>query len=200
MINIISPRLLLVEGKDEILFFGALITELGLQDIQVLQMAGKTKLRETLKALVRTPKFTEVVSLGVVRDADSDYDAAFQSVCDALESVSLAVPQRPLEQFGNAPRVTVMILPKENKPGMLEDLCLESVASTPAMVCVKQYFECLQTRSVPVPNNLSKAKVHVFLASKPEADKRLGEAAQAGYWPLARDGVFADVSSLLETF
>jgi hypothetical protein len=30
---------------------------------------------------------------------------------------------------------------------------------------------------------MSKACVHAWLASKERPDKRLGEAAQAGYWP-----------------
>ena len=33
------------------------------------------------------------------------------------------------------------------------------------------------------PGNLAKAKVHAWLASQVDPDKRLGEAAQAGYWP-----------------
>jgi hypothetical protein len=35
---------------------------------------------------------------------------------------------------------------------------------------------------LPVPRNLSKAKVQVLLASKPKTYLRVGEAACAGYW------------------
>jgi len=48
---------------------------------------------------------------------------------------------------------------------------------------VEQYFECLQQEELPLPDNMSKAKVQVFLASRRKAGLRLGEAAQAGYWP-----------------
>jgi hypothetical protein len=66
---------------------------------------------------------------------------------------------------------------------MLEDLCLKAVVQDPAMLCVEQYFECLQQEELPLPDNISKAKAQVFLASRRKAGLRLGEAAQAGYWP-----------------
>lgn len=76
-----------------------------------------------------------------------------------------------------------MILPKPNAHGMMEDLCLESVSQDPAMLCVDGYFECLHKHGIPSSANISKARVHTFLASRQEAGLRLGEAAQKGYWP-----------------
>jgi hypothetical protein len=90
-----------------------------------------------------------------------------------------------------------MILPEENTPGMLEDLCLRAVAQDPAMLCVEQYFQCLQQRGLSLPHNRSKAKVQAFLASRPEAGKRLGEAAQARYWPWD-DKAFEQVRNFLQ--
>jgi hypothetical protein len=195
-IQITRPRLLVVEGTEERLFFEALIRHMGLPDIQVLPIGGKTNLRRNLKALVLSPGFADVVSLGVVRDADEDPAAAFQSIRDALEAVSLPVPTTPLSPTGENPRVTIMILPAENKPGALEDLCLRSVAGDPAAACVENYFQCLQKQGLRAPQNLSKAWVQAFLASRQEAGKRLGEAAQAGYWPWS-DNAFADVRNFL---
>lgn len=80
---------------------------------------------------------------------------------------------------------------------MLEDICLKAVAQDPAMFCVEQYFQCLQQQGLSVPSNTSKAKVQVFLASRPEAGKRLGEAAQAGYWPWD-DEAFAQATTFLQ--
>ncbi len=68
---------------------------------------------------------------------------------------------------------------------MLEDLCLAAVQADPATPCVDAYFTCLQTQTGKLPNNLAKARAHVWLASRPEPDRRLGEAAQSGYWPWA---------------
>jgi len=181
-VKIEQPNVLVVEGREEELFFGALIKHLGLQNIQTMPIGGKEQLRRNLKALAVSPGFPEVVSLGVVRDANADPGAAFQSVRDALQAANLPVPERPLVPVGGRPRVAVLILPEVGIPGMLEDLCLRAVAQDLAMPCVEQYFKCLQQEGLSLPDNMSKAKVQVFLASRPKAGLRLGEAAQAGYW------------------
>jgi hypothetical protein len=194
--EIAEPCVLIVEGIEEKYFFGAFIEHLGLQDIQVMPIGGKRKLRENLGALTLAPGFVNVTSLGIVRDANSDPDP-FQSVCEALRAVNLPVPERPLVPTGHSPRVTVMILPGDKTPGMLEDLCLRAVAQDPAMLCVEHYFQCLQQQGLSLPRNISKAKAQVFLASKPEVGIRLGVAAEKGYWPWG-DEAFNQVRSFLQ--
>jgi len=181
--EILKDNLVLVEGHDEELFFEALLRHMDINVVQILPIAGKDNLRERLKMLVASPRFSEVVSLGIVRDADTNPGGAFQSVCGALEIVNLPVPEFPLLPTGRGPQVTVMILPDGNTPGMLEDVCLRTIGEDPAMFCVEEFFKCLQERNVSMPRNNSKARVQVFLGSRLEAGKRLGEAAQAGYWP-----------------
>jgi hypothetical protein len=196
-IKITKPNVLVVEGKEEERLFGELIRLLGLQDIQVMGIGGKTKLRAQLDVLTRTPGFAEVVSLGVARDANDNPAGAFQSVRDALRAANLPVPKSPLVSVGDSPKVTVMIVPEENTPGMLEDLCLKAVENDPAMPCVEEYFRCLQKQGHPLPHNISKAKIQVFLASRKHPDKQLGEAAQAGYWPLEGE-TFEQVRAFLQ--
>jgi hypothetical protein len=194
--EVTAPNLLVGEGRDEEFFFEALCDHLGLRTIQVLPFGGKTQLHQNLKALVRTPGFSQVSSLGVVRDADGDPMAAFQSVCGALSGAGLHVPSEAFVHEGHNPRVGVMILPGADRVGMLEDLCIEAVQDHPAAECVEAFFECLQQHVQQMPGNLAKAKTHAFLASLPEPDKRLGEAAKAGYWPFAHDR-FQHVSAFL---
>jgi hypothetical protein len=191
-----SPNLLIVEGREDELFFGALANRLELQNIQVLPLGGKTQLRSRLKALAAAPGFAAVTSLGLVRDANGDPTAAFQSVRDALIAAKLSAPKRPVVSAGRSPRVAVMILPGEDEPGMLEDLCLRAVGQEPSMLCVEQFFQCLQQQRLPLPHHISKAKVHTYLASKQETGKRLGEAAAAGYWPWD-DRAFGQVKNFL---
>lgn len=78
-----QARLVVVEGKDEEFFFSALLEHLGLSGVQIVPIGGKSKLRENLKALVRLPGFRQKVThVGIVRDADDDARAAFQSLRD----------------------------------------------------------------------------------------------------------------------
>jgi hypothetical protein len=65
------------------------------------------------------------------------------------------------------------------------------------MCCMEQYFQCLKQKNLPLPGNISKAKVQVFLASRHKAGLRLGEAAQAGYWPWEAEA-FGEVKDFLQ--
>jgi len=195
--EISKSRVIIVEGKEDELFFDALINHLSLSDIQVLPIGGKRELRKYLEALIRVSGFDKIRSLGIARDANSDPRAALQNVKDALRFLGLPVPERTLIPFGDKPKVVIMIFPDENTPGMLEDLCLQAVMQDPAMFCVDQYFQCLEQKGVTLPSKISKAKVQVFLGSRSEPGKLLGVAAQAGYWPFNVEA-FAQVKTFLQ--
>jgi hypothetical protein len=68
----------------------------------------------------------------------------------------------------------------------------------PAMICVDQYFDCLDQQLVDKPQKLSKAKVRVFLSSREDPTLPLGISAKKGYWPLDSDA-FADVRRFLKS-
>ncbi len=171
-IGITEPNLLLVGGNEDVFFFKALMKYQKLQNVQIINVKGTSNFEPILKAISSSPRFkTTVISLSVVRDADTNSDLTFKCVADALESANLPVPEFALVPKGENPHVTVMILPEEGEPGMLEDLCLKSVEADPAMFCVKQYCQCLQQKCPSLPKNTSKAKVHVFLASRKEVGK-----------------------------
>ncbi|MBM4431387.1 MAG: hypothetical protein FJ026_13745 [Chloroflexi bacterium] len=180
---ITEKALLVVEGKDEELFFQALLQHLGLTGVEVRGSQGKTQLPDQLKALLSTSGFPEVLALAIVRDADGNACGAFQSVCSALAGAGLPVPSAELEWTGKNPQVAIMILPGDGQPGQLEDLCLRAVQNDLALPCVERYFDCLRENGISVLKDPSKATVQVFLASKPRAYLRVGEAAQGGYWP-----------------
>lgn len=89
-----------------------------------------------------------------------------------------------------------IVLPEAAR-GALEDLCLAAVAGDPAMACVEGYFECLDSRGM-LPRQISKGKLHAFLASRETPGRRLGEAAKAGDWPWDSDA-FDGVKAFLRT-
>ncbi len=197
-LTIADPHVLLVEGTEEVHFFKALARRLGLQRFQVLPYQGKTRLRDYLMQFVIAPEYDKVVSLAVTRDADCDWQAALASVRSSLSACGLPVPDGPLQWAGSGPRVCIMILPASNANGMLENLCLRSVAEDPAMDCVSDYFSCLQEQGISLRGNrMAKAKVHAFLASRAEPDLRLGEAAGRKYWPFDHEA-FDEVTCLLQ--
>lgn len=207
---ITKPKLLVGEGVDEVYFFSALVNDLEIDDIQVDQYGGKHKLREGLDALMKRSGFkNNVVSLGITRDADYPNDpaademmaapSAFQSVCSALTSLGLPVPPAVGVKEAGPVSVSVFILPGGDKPGMLEDLCLASADADSAFECVVEFFDCVEQRGGQshARNMAAKARVHAWLATKPEPDKRLGEAGQSEYWDFS-DEAFSDLKSFIQ--
>jgi hypothetical protein len=186
-------KILIVEGRDEENFFTAGLTRhLGILDVQVLAVGGKTLLPGSLKVLRNDPAFPNVQALGVVRDADlaapgartPAAESAFVSVRAALTApgVQLPCPAGHGQFAAGVPKVGVFIMPNGVDEGMLETLCVAAVAASPGYPCLDEYFACLQRQGV-ASNNLHKARAHAWLASCPEPDRRVGEGALAGYWP-----------------
>src|SRR5690606_2273079 len=95
--------------------------------------------------------------------------SAFDSVADALNSLKLGKPYKPLVFTKTKPHVGVIIVPPngEGTGRMLEDLCLASVQDDPAIACVNTYYECLQQVGINLPTKeIPKGWVHTFLASR----------------------------------
>jgi hypothetical protein len=206
-VTIVKSKLLVVEGRDEEMFFAAALRDhLGLTDLQIMPIGGKTQLTQNLMIVVNDVDFSTVQSLAVLRDADltapgatrASAAQAFQSVCGSLRHVGLPCPAAHGQFAAGTPRVGIFIIPNGVDDGMLETLCLLSVSTLPEFPCVDAYFRCLQGHGA-VPNNLHKARAHAWLASRPEPDRRVGEAAQAGYWPWDSDafqGLWSFIRSL----
>jgi len=188
-IEITSPKLLLVEGKDEEGVFDALIKRLPIPEVQIIAYRGKTNLRHFLGAIVSTPGFDNVLFLGIVRDADDNPEGAMQSLQGALQDYDLPVPETPLKRTGSSPAVTVFVLPGDVRTGMLEDLLWNSVPTSQAS-CIATYLECMR-----VVSPSSKNRVHAYLASKKDP-MRVGEAAQAGIWDFVNPA-FKEVKEFL---
>ena len=176
--------MLLVEGNDTLKFFEAALEKMNSTGIQILDFGGVNDLASYLGTLKMNSGFIQLAkSIAIVRDAESDAKAAFDSVRGSLQRVKLPVPRRPGVAVDGPPRVNVLILPDNTNPGMLEDLCLGSVADAPVISCIDEFFACVQERQGYIPGNKSKAKLRVFLASRKDPTKLLGNALKADYIP-----------------
>ena len=174
---------LLVEGRDEELFFGALLRELGINDVQIQNCRGKDNLSIVLLEIAQDPDIHLINSIGIVRDADLSANGAFQSVQSALRLANLPVPARMLQSTAGNPNISVFIMPDNASNGALEQLCLSALVSDPVMPCVEDFLECVNDRVTGPPRDQQKARIHAFLASREDPELRLGEAAQRGYIP-----------------
>ena len=176
-------RQLLVEGRDEELFFGAFLRNLQMEEVQVRNYQGKDNLRNYLEIFSGMADMDQVHSIGIVRDADDSAQSALQSVQGSLRNAGLAVPIRFVTPGEGPPRVSVFIMPDNDGSGALERLCLSTLADDPAMTCVEAFLTCVNARVSAPPQDQQKARIHAFLASREDPELRLGEAAQRGYIP-----------------
>ena len=199
---IIEDKLLVVEGKDDSLFFTALLKSMKLTGVEVRQLEGKSKYANKIAALAVNPEFKTVKALGLVRDSDQDPEKAFESVRGALQEAGLPIPNacREICTDEDKPRVGVILMPREDESGALEKLLLRSVADEKAYACVDAYFKCLGERGVSVERYESKRRVQVYIASQDcESHIRLpGEAAARGIWPWDSPA-FDEVKNFLKT-
>ena len=111
---------LLVEGKDPCNFFGAFVDHLNIEELQIQDFGGVDELKGFLGVMVKQSGFHDTVRmLGIVRDAETSAQGAFQSVQSSLRNAGLPVPVRPGESArpgepaGAAPTVNVLVLAGE---------------------------------------------------------------------------------------
>ena len=176
-ISINQPCLLLVEGNDDQNFFNVVLKHCDRDDIQVLEFGGVYKLRGYLSALVTTPGWQQVVSLGIVRDAENDAESAKASVRGAVANAGL-------QMDGSAPRVSLLVLPDGERPGMLETLLCDSFADSPINDCINEFLACSTERAGANVKRMAKARAHAYLATREDPHVSVGVAAQKDYWDL----------------
>ncbi len=195
-IKIKYPKIIIVEGKDEEGFFNAFLNKLNLEGIQVAGIGGKKQIRPNLKALVNEPDFSKITSIGIIRDANADPKAAFQSARDALKAADRPLPKQPAMPVAGPPRIIIMLLPSSGRQGELEDLCLEAVQEEPRMRCVEEYFACLDELGIKKPHKLSKAKIAALLSYQEDPASSVGLSAQKGLWDF-KNKAFSQVQEFL---
>ena len=198
-IELRHTKQLIVEGEDDVRVFGSILEHLDIRSVQVHRYGGYPKLKPFLKTFMALPDFESVESLAVVADADRSRAGREIGIHDALLDVGLPVPLAPLEVAAKGGlKVTYLVVPDYQETGMIEDVCLDSVAADPALGCVDDYFECINGTSLLGPKKvwMSKARVHAFLASRERPDLRLGEASQRGIWQFDADA-FRSLKNLL---
>lgn len=190
-----KEKLLLVEGKDEEIFFKTLFKKREISDIQIMESGGKDQFSKKLPEIIKLPDFRIISSLAVIRDADNDAKAAFKSVCSALENNNLQIPKKFSSFSLGSPRIGIFIIPDGNSQGMLESLCLSTVESGESkglVKCVDSFMNCVETASAnnqnyKPPKNLNKARCRAFLAAMEDDVSSLGIATEKNYWNLSSD-------------
>jgi hypothetical protein len=210
-ITIEKPTLLLVEGKDEVNFFEALLDDCQIAEVQIIEVGGKDKFKSEFPTLLNLDGFSNVKSYAIIRDADNDANATLTSIQNLLSKHHQPVPNDCGELVNNdGIRVGIYIVPGNKTEGMLENLCLDTVTNHPVLQCVDHYLSCLEEKLESgvegvdkepdkhyFPRNRAKARMHAFLAGQTKWVPSLGLAAKKGYFNLSAE-VLSDLRRFLE--
>ena len=132
------PHLILCEGADATLFIiyylEYLLTngEMEFDGFQAMNFGGNDELSGFLRLL---PIYDIVKSITIIRDAETDHNAAKQSICTVLKNYGFAVPSNANEIVQNGSiKVAYSLFPtlsKNTENGTLEKLYLNNLAETP---------------------------------------------------------------------
>ena len=180
-----SDRLLLVEGRDEVNLFDALMKHCldAESKVQVIDAGGKDRFPRNLKALYTAAQAgPSLRSIGVVRDADDDAAGAFRSVCGHIRNAGYEPPAVHGEFSDAAPSIGVFIVPNGVEPGAIETLCRRSKEGNEVARCVDEYLNCLDGNDAMQSTNEDKSFAHAYLAAMEDPVARVGEGAKQGVW------------------
>lgn len=191
-----KKHLILCEGMDEWKFLGRYLNSPALkedpffsEDIEVLNFGGNENLRDYLAALKLIDRFSDVVSLLVIRDAELDAQKAACQVQSALHANDLEVPDRQGQWTEGTPKTCFLLFPAlgtEERPGTLEDLCLtildldDTVAEIP-LEEIDAFVEHLEQDRKQTFSHRHKTRLHTYFSVNNRfVSMKLGEAADAG--------------------
>jgi hypothetical protein len=175
-----ASKLVLVEGKDEERSLTALARELGVADVDIREIGGKSAWPATISTVGSVSGFRDVHSLGLVTDANGNPSGAFASLRDLLSNAGFPRPVSPEVKVPGSPAVTVFVSPGQGRSGELEDIFLQSLNADPAMPCIDDLETCLVAAGNVLPRKRSKMRLQIYIATRTaDVYRVLGEACDA---------------------
>lgn len=199
-----TDKLLLVEGKDEVNLFEALMDYLHITDVDIRSAGGFVKFSKLYPSVVITTGFSSVKKIGFVRDAEAnEADSAFESISNIVKKCTpnILLPNQAGKIVQGDIKCGIFIMPNNKNSGMLEDLCLESVKDTLLYNQTEKYIleaESLFNTEDKLYYNIHKAKLQAYLAGTLNIPRNLGEAAMQGLWDFS-SSAFDGVKNFLTT-
>lgn len=185
-----AKRVLMVEGPDDEHVVKHICGGRGLGRIETIHpYGGKDPLLEGIGARL---KESDITTLGIILDADTDLQARWQAVVDRLNQAGYAdTPDAPspsgtvIPAPANSllPRVGIWLMPDNRLPGILEDFLRFLVpAGDPLFAHVEQSLDSIPPGVCRFSEpKKPKARIHTWLAWQEEPGKPLGQAISARY-------------------
>jgi len=159
----VAKWLLLGEGIGDVVFLGALLQDLNLQDVEVDKIGGNyTRLN------------LDVVQNRIRRAADKGQRVALALDADSGDTRSEC--EKIIAENG-LPVDRAFFIPNDADPGDLEDLLEQAIVEEHQCVldCFQEYEDCLTAANPKYVKPNKKAKIYAYceaIGSEPKEDKR----------------------------
>lgn len=178
---------LLVEGKNDQHVVWAICEQAGIdENFDVVESGGKDGLLESLSVRFKS---SEINTIGVILDADTDLKARWQSLRDRLEGLGFATPDKmPVDGLivsrDDGKKVGAWIMPNNNENGMIEDFISYLVPADdklwPIARSTIDHIETNKLNKYSLVHN-SKALIHSWLAWQETPGAPLGQSITNKY-------------------
>lgn len=192
------PGLVVCEGRDDERFLVTMLNHLRIRAVCVEYVDGESQFRGHFRALRTRTGFDVLRAIAVIRDADTDSEQKFRQTCSLLRDFGYPVPSAPSElasgrlpaseagTTGQDGTVGILVLPTSRPAGALEDLCIEAIRGDPSLPCVDDFLACVVSKAGIAwrDQHVSKARLNVWLGSRPDPRRSLRDALSANRFPL----------------
>jgi hypothetical protein len=196
-----EDKQLIVEGKKdkfviaEFMELAGVVWSQGNEPIHIEETGGKSKIANVAKEILKSELLKK---LGIVMDADSDSETAWQSIRNSCIRFFPEIPKAIPESgfwIGDCmtKRLGIWIMPGMKKPGMIEDFlvdCMKHDESTRELWDFAN-FSTMNSKNhgaTYIESHLIKAKVHCWLAWQNEPGNQLHQVMEKRFNPQAGSG------------
>lgn len=189
-----KKHLILCEGMDAFNFLICYLNSDALKydpffanEIEVLDFGGNEELPDFLAVLKGLDGFSDVISLLIIRDAESSAANAVQQIKGALERNEYAVPKVCGSWQMGKPKTCFLLFPSfgtDEKPGTIEDIGMSILAEDIAETMLKEIDDFMRHLEQNVgrefPHRFKSQLYTYFSVTDKYVTLKLGEAAKAG--------------------
>ena len=166
------------------------------ENIQVMDFGGNNELTNHLENLRNTAGFDNLKSLLIIRNAETNFQSAMQSIQKSLESNKLPIPKSPFiwevpkdetPENDETPKTGFLLFPTcdaNPENGTLEDLCFSILSNAKAPDLKQEIANFMDTLKAKHQFNFTypfKTKLHTYFSIHNNyVSLKIGEAARAG--------------------
>ena len=205
-IQIKEKKLVLVERADEYFFVILALQGYLISRVQVLVYNGINDLPQFLKNLPLFDEFSDVESLLIFRDAETNSNSAVQSINSARSKVGLSDKAKEMIYTSTKPRIGIFLFCDTfqtsvhgARSGSLEDFCSKNLIGSSKIPQVNSFIQSVEETHGKLTHKHKSMLHSLFSFVDKLVGAKIGEAAKYGAfnWNAPE---FADLKKILQGF